>query len=117
MEKVKCVRNRVVYAAGETVTHVYVVLDGEFEQERALPTKIVTVPRDGSQESRRVNVLQKRLPEIKDLPSSMRIVTACAGSLLGDEDCVSRDKYSCTVRCKSQTGTVYAIPKELFMSF
>lgn len=38
------------------------------------------------------------------------------GSIIGEEDAISRQTYSCIAKCYSFTGTVYAIAKENFMT-
>ena len=38
MEKRKCIRKQVVYSQGESANAVYIVIKGEFEQERTLPS-------------------------------------------------------------------------------
>jgi len=52
------------------------------------------------------------LPEIKDLPYSMKLAIYGKGSLMGEEDVFSRSKFSCTLKCYSQRGTVFELPKE-----
>jgi hypothetical protein len=54
------------------------------------------------------------MPEIKDIPKSMKIIVACAGSMIGAEDCMTRGQYSCTVTCKTKTGLLYSMAKDVF---
>ena len=64
---------------------------------------------------KRKNILAKRLPEIKDLPYQYRLSYLLRGSLIGDDDAVTRDNYSVTCKCNSSTGTLYELSKEEFM--
>ena len=60
------------------------------------------------------NILAKRLPEIKDLPYSLKLSIFGPGSLMGEEDLFARSFYSCSLKCVSKKGTVYELPKEQF---
>jgi CRP-like cAMP-binding protein len=60
------------------------------------------------------NILAKRLPEIKDLPYNLKLSIFGRGSLMGEEDVLSRQKFSCTLKCYSSKGTVYELPREQF---
>ena len=62
----------------------------------------------------RKNILAKRLPEIKDLPYSMKLSIFGSGSLMGEEDVFSREKFSCTLKCYSHKGVVFELPDEYF---
>ena len=61
------------------------------------------------------NILAKRLPEIKDLPYQHKLSYLMRGSLIGDDDVVTRDNYSATCKCYSSSGTLYELSKEEFM--
>jgi CRP-like cAMP-binding protein len=37
------------------------------------------------------------------------------GSLLGEEDVISRKTYSCTVKCYSLEGTAFVLDKDHFL--
>ena len=58
--------------------------------------------------------MAKRLPEIKDLPYSLKLSILGRGSLVGEEDVFSRTKYSCSLKCYSQKGKVFELPREHF---
>jgi hypothetical protein len=36
--------------------------------------------------------------------------------MLGEEDCFSREAYSCALRCYSTKGTLFEMPVEAFMN-
>ena len=63
----------------------------------------------------RRNILAKRLPEIKDLPYKYKLSYMLRGSLMGDDDVVTRENYSATCKCHSSSGTLYELSKEEFM--
>jgi CRP-like cAMP-binding protein len=58
------------------------------------------------------NILARRLPEIKDLPYSLKLSIMGRGSLMGEEDVFARSEFSCTLKCYSSKGTVYEFPKD-----
>lgn len=99
---------------------MFIVRKGEFELTKKLPRGEASF--DGAVHmidmlGQRVeirNVLAKRLPEIKDLPYNLKLTIFGSGSLLGEEDIFSRDKYSCTAKCYSQKGSLYELKKEHF---
>ena len=62
------------------------------------------------------NVLAERLPEIKDIPITHKVQIAGVGSVLGDEDVFSRDKYTCSLNCYSTKGTIFELSAEVFMN-
>ena len=103
---------------------MFIIAKGEFEQQKRLPHPISTFKiqqevlnvRLPTSEEERMNILARRLPEIKDVPFQMKVVIACTGSILGEEDCVSRQKYTSSVRCISQKGTMYELPAEAFLN-
>ena len=51
---------------------------------------------------------------MKDFPYKHRLHILEKDSLIGEEDIVSRDGYSSTLKCYSQKGTVYKMGKEYF---
>jgi hypothetical protein len=56
------------------------------------------------------NSLLRKFSEIKDFPLQHKLGTYGKGSILADEDVVYlREHYSCTVRCISNTGSLYQI--------
>jgi CRP-like cAMP-binding protein len=61
------------------------------------------------------NVLADKLPEISDFPYSLKISLLGPSSLLGEDDVIGRDTHTCSARCYSRSGKLYAIEKESFM--
>ena len=55
------------------------------------------------------------MPEISDFPYNYRISLLEVGSIAGDEDIWARKIYSCSLKCYSQTGSVYRIAREQFL--
>ena len=53
--------------------------------------------------------------EINDFPYHFRINILEMGSIIGDEDILARSTYSCSLKCYSQTGSIYKITKENFL--
>ena len=133
LKPLKFVRGQTVYSEGSLANSIFIVYKGEFELAKKLPKPERQY--DGSnlnglnaggggggqsqqhnQRTQRRNILAKRLPEIKDLPYSMKLAILGKGSLMGEEDVFSRSKFSCTLKCYSQRGTVFELPKEQFQS-
>ena len=122
LKPVKFLRGQTVYSEGDLANCVYIVFKGEFELVKKLPkpdrlseNKNALNPKAGAnkpKQMQRRNILAKRLPEIKDLPYSMRLSIFGKGSLVGEEDVFSRSRFSCTLKCYSSKGTVYELPKE-----
>ena len=95
---------------------------GEFELSKKLP-KLAHGQYEGSNlnalgarstvsqslKTRKGNVLAKRLPEIRDLPQNMKLSIFGRGSLMGEEDVFSRNKFSCTLKCLSSKGKVFEL--------
>lgn len=122
----KFVRGQTVYFEGQSADFVYIVWKGEFELAKKLPRTDRVF--DGSNlntmrcgdggvsqhtnRMKRANVLAKRLPEIKDLPYSLKLSIFGKGSLMGEEDVIFRTKFSCTLKCYSSKGVVYRLPKD-----
>lgn len=66
--------------------------------------------------SQEQNFLQAKLgPEVGDVPNQLRVMLVGKGSMIAEEDVISRKYYSCTVKCYSQEGTVYVLDKDHFM--
>lgn len=61
------------------------------------------------------NILARKLPEIRDIPHTMKLTLFGRGSLLGEEDVLSRPSYTCTLRCHSFSGTLYSVKRQDFM--
>ena len=61
------------------------------------------------------NILAKKMPEIKDAPRNYKLTLFGTGSLIGEEDVLNRDNYTCSLKCYSLKGTVYQIKKADFM--
>jgi CRP-like cAMP-binding protein len=38
------------------------------------------------------------------------------GSMLGEEDCISNNTYSCSVKCYSLKGSAFAVKKDDFLT-
>lgn len=60
--------------------------------------------------------LAKKLPEIKDIPNVLKLVIYGSGSLIGEEDILYWENYSCSLKCISQKGCLYAINKQNFVT-
>jgi CRP-like cAMP-binding protein len=54
------------------------------------------------------------LSEIRDIPRIQKLAIFGEGSILGEEDFLKRESYSCTLACHSPKGTLYKIPVEMF---
>ena len=63
-----------------------------------------------------INVLAKKLPEIKDVPKTLKLTLFGPGTLLGEEDLLARETYACKVTCNSLKGTLYYINKRDFLA-
>ena len=61
------------------------------------------------------NIYATKMPEIKDVPSNMRVTIFGIGSLLGEEDSINKTNYTCTLKCHSLKGTLYSINKQDFL--
>ena len=112
LKSLKFTRGQTVYAEGMPADCVYIVYKGEFELAKKLPKpdrlsdgqNLNTLGGGSSQhnsKTMRRNILAKRLPEIKDLPYSMKLTIYGRGSLMGEEDVFSRSRFSCTLKCYS----------------
>ena len=127
----KFTRGQTVYTEGCKAQAIYIVCKGEFELAKRLPRQDrafdgqslnnlgSTTGTEGSKSQHndlimRKNILARRLPEIKDLPYHLKLSIFGRGSLMGEEDVFARSRYSCTLKCYSQKGTVYQLPKEQF---
>ena len=49
------------------------------------------------------------------MPYKYRLSYMLRGSLMGDDDVVTRENYSATCKCHSSSGTLYELSKEEFM--
>ena len=81
------------------------------------PSKTKMVKKPGSfkiPDIRKRNILQQRLPEIRDLPAMQKLSIFGRGSLIGEDDVFFRENFSCSLKCYSQKGTVYELGKEYF---
>jgi len=63
-----------------------------------------------------VNILAKKLPEIKDVPNNLKLTLFGRGTLLGEEDLLTRETYTCKVTCSSLNGTLYYVNKRDFLA-
>ena len=62
------------------------------------------------------NTLTKKFPHIKDFPVAHNISIFEKGSMVGDNDALSKDNlHSSTLTCYSQKGKLLAMPKESFL--
>ena len=61
------------------------------------------------------NVLNEKFPHIKDFPQAQHIALLQKGSMVGQEDVYRNARYSCSLICHSQKGTLFAFPKTDFM--
>lgn len=98
------------------VRHLYFVVSGEFCLEKQLPksgqNNMLTLLETRTKE---YNTLARKFKEIKDFPFKHKLQIYGCGSMLGDEDvCFERSTYSCSVKCVSETGTVYALDADNF---
>ena len=61
------------------------------------------------------NTLARKFSELKDFPKKHKLSYYGYGSILGDEDvCYEREFYSCSVRCVTDHGSVYALNADIF---
>ena len=126
----KFTRGQTVYHEGQPAHAIYIVYKGEFELAKKLPradrafdgANLNTLsgstgaggPSQHNEQMQKRNILARRLPEIKDLPYSLKLSIFGRGSLMGEEDVFSRSRFSCTLKCHSMKGTVYELTKEQF---
>lgn len=88
-----------LYREGEVSDRVYIVLKGEFEQER----KLAKEPREGvsmvmellggrSSNSKQVerNVLSAKMPQMRDVPTQMKLSIFGRGTFVGEDDVLYR---------------------------
>lgn len=100
------------------MSQVYIVYKGEFELSRQL--KKIDKSEDlydilgNSIVKPNKNVLARKLYEIADIPGVQRLAIFGRGSLLGEEDLLKSDSYSCVLTCISDKGTLLKISEELF---
>ena len=108
LKRKKFTRGQTVYAEGMPAEKIFIVFKGEFELAKKLPRgdtvfEGATLQHTAmvNQRKQKRNILAKRLPEIKDLPYSLKLSIFGRGSLLGEEDVFSRSHFSCTLKCYS----------------
>lgn len=98
---------------------VFIVKKGEFQLERKLQKDLKDTASQVVQllgkKSLNHNILALKLPEMKDVPHNMKLMIFGFGSLIGEEDILNRNCYSCSLQCYSLKGTLYTIKKENFM--
>ena len=89
---------------------------GEFELTRKLkkPENLQTFHSILGSELPKRNVLAHKLSEIRDIPRIQKLAIFGEGSILGEEDLLKRESYSCTLTCHSPKGTLYKISSEMF---
>ncbi len=120
LKKVKLKRPQTLYKEGAAADKIYIVKKGELKIVKAMP-------RDLSYQTSEVvelfgykpvkqNIFNQKLTEIRDVPMNLNFMYVGRGSLVGEEDVISKEKYSCTVSCNSLKATIYAISKENFMT-
>lgn len=63
----------------------------------------------------RNHLLKNKFPEIEDIPQDYKVVTYGQGSIMGEEDSLTREHFQCTVKCASAKASVYVIEKEAFL--
>lgn len=116
-------RNKVIYREGEVADRVFLVIKGEYELSRKLHSGVSEgtagvierfggrkVPPPGyRQQKDHKNILTSKFSEVTDvsLPECLPLTVFGPGTLVGEEDVVFRDYYSCTLRCLSQKGMIY----------
>jgi hypothetical protein len=61
-------------------------------------------------------VLVRKLPELRNLPKLFKIVIYGEGSLIGQEDMIDKEFYTCSLRCMSQKGKLLCIKKSDFLA-
>lgn len=61
-----------------------------------------------------MNILASKLTEIVDVPSKQNLAIFGPGTIIGEEDFVSRQYHSCTLKCHSMTGKLFKVTPELF---
>ena len=101
LEKQKFKRGQIIYKEKSIADRVYIVKKGEFQLERKMhrdlkDTASQVVELLGKKPSNQ-NILARKLPEIKDVPYSMKLMIFGVGSIIGEEDALNRDFYSCTL--------------------
>lgn len=62
------------------------------------------------------NIFTKKFPHMKDFPVAHSISIFERGSMVGDNDALSKDNlHTSTLKCYSQKGKLLAMPKESFL--
>lgn len=89
---------------------------GEFELSRKLKKseKSVALQSILGDEKPKNNVLANKLSEIRDIPRVQKLAIFGPGSILGEEDLLNREVYSCSLTCASTKGTLLKVSAEMF---
>ena len=121
-----------VYREGEHCTHIYFVINGEFEvskkirkefdvanegfdMQEFLPQKKNKSYKHNVKNGRFINAVNTfKSKGVSVLTENIRIKIIGVGNIIGDEDAVKDRYYSTTVTCFSTVGQVYAISIEHF---
>ena len=60
------------------------------------------------------HLLAMVMPEVTDFPLQRSLKIYMKGSLIGEEDIISRGEYSCTLKCYTQKASIFKMGKEYF---
>jgi len=125
------IRNEYLFKQGDTCSHCYIVINGEFDAYQSQPSKMggattdtfnsksIRSPIDRILNDRvKQAVRDKYIEEINFISSKGNIAKFGPGSVIGDIDAVSdQEKFTISVKCITQSAEVYQIKVEdLFMS-
>ncbi|CDW78470.1 UNKNOWN [Stylonychia lemnae] len=119
LSKQKFKRGQIVYKEGQVSDKVFIVKKGEFELQRKMKKDLTDAATDivelMGKKILKSNILARKLPEIKDVPSNMRLTIFGIGCILGEEDILNRQTYSCSLKCHSLNGTLFVLKKQEFL--
>lgn len=109
-----------MYKDGQVADKVFIVRKGEFELERKMVKSYTDTTSQvlellGRKQKEKC-VLAQKLPEIKDIPGKLKLSIFGVGSIVGEEDVINRENYSCSLKCISLTGKLFVINKVDFFN-
>jgi CRP-like cAMP-binding protein len=133
--RVKYKRSHVVYKEGDSSSHVYIVINGDFEfvrkikhvenkeinYKRYITSNIFDDSRLGSHnaksevDSKVAQFTKNRfLSNNPEYNKDYRVALLCKGQMFGDQDTIYERPYQATVICRSNDGELYQITRENF---
>lgn len=121
-QQIKYYRNGVVFDENDEASFVYVVFKGTFEMQKKLPVEDKRLQaflyvKKGEEKPTVESILNKKFPDMKDLPRSQKITIFEPKSLFGYDDILYRkdEHHSTKVVCTSKKGTLWLMRKDQFL--